>query len=124
MGDTDLERIEHRIQRVEHRQDKQETMMSDTVERVRDLSVNIARQDERLVSIDRTVTAIWEGQKRREELEREHRDTEARATVDDVKQKRQLEQKLSQQRVLWAAGAILMLSLLIINIIVALYVGG
>ena len=119
MGDTDLERIEHRIQRVEHRQDKQETVMSDTVERVRDLSISIARQDERLVSIDRTVNAIWESQKRREELEQEHRASDAKVRVDELQSKRELEQKLNQQRMIWAAGAILALSLLIINIIVA-----
>ena len=95
-------------------------MVSDTVERVRDLSISIARQDERLLSIDRTVNSIWETQQRREEQENKVRDTEARREVDHVNKQREMEQKLQQQRMIWAAGAILALMLLIINIIVAL----
>ena len=120
MGDEDLSRIEHRIQRVENRQDKQETMMSDTVERVRDLSISIARQDERLLSIDRTVNSIYEAQQRREELDKKHREADSTREVDQLQKQREMEQKLQQQRMIWAAGAILALSLLIINIIVAL----
>ena len=119
MADDDLSRIENRIQRIENRQDKQETMVSDTVERVRDLSISIARQDERLLSIDRTVNSIYEAQQRREEQEKKFRDAEAKREVNTLQKQRETEQKLQQQRLVWAAGAILALSLLIINIIVA-----
>ena len=119
MADDDLSRIEIRIHRIENRQDKQESMLSDNIDRVLNMSVTLARQDERLVSIDRTVTTIHEYQRRREELEQQYRETDSRAKIDDVEQKRQLEEKQHQQRILWAAGAILMLSLLVINIIVS-----
>jgi hypothetical protein len=104
---AELNQWENRIQTIEGRQDRLEVMVSNTVEQVRELTISLARQEERLASIDRTTTSIFEMQARRDEQDKIATSKEGRHQAS-----------LAQGRLLWAAGAVLALILLVLNTII------
>lgn len=105
----EIKRVEKRIETIENRQLRHEQALTDTIERVRDLSISMARQDERLIGISRTVHEIHELQKEGH-----------RAATKRLQATGDMKQKLSNDRMMWIGGFVFALLLLIINIILLL----